>query len=232
MKKKNAFTLAEVLITLGIIGIVAAMTLPTLINKTKGKELEAQYKKAYSIINQAVNRMNAEKGFVANWSSYKACTNEFADEFNKYFLLLLNCGKDKCSTFVDDEHTYLTKYKTYNGNAGCADCFNDGQFILSDTMFVSINHCYEPNKILIAVDVNGVYKKPNRYGHDFFVFQIVDDGKLLPLGVKGTQAPGLGFQLDGNPDSQCNTSGKNNTNGVTCAYRASTDKSYFANLPK
>ena len=230
--RKFGFTLAEVLITLGIIGIVAAMTLPAPVNNTKGKELETQYKKAYSIITQAVNRMNAEQGFVANWSSYAACSNEFAEKFSEYFMPLIDCGKDKCSTYVDEDNTYVSKYKTFNGNSSCADCFNDGQFILADSMFVTINHCFKPNKILIAVDINGVYNKPNRYGHDFFVFQIIDDGKVLPLGAKGTQAPGLNFQLGGSPDTQCNTRSNTNTNGVSCAYKASTDSSFFSNLPK
>lgn len=46
---KNAFTLAEVLITLGIIGVVSAMTLPALVNRTQGKELEAKLQKTYSV---------------------------------------------------------------------------------------------------------------------------------------------------------------------------------------
>ena len=52
--KNNAFTLAEVLITLGIIGVVAAMTLPTLIQNNKNKEVEARLKKVYSVMNQAI----------------------------------------------------------------------------------------------------------------------------------------------------------------------------------
>lgn len=51
---KNAFTLAEVLITLGIIGVVAAMTMPTLINSTQGAQYKAAYKKALSALSQAV----------------------------------------------------------------------------------------------------------------------------------------------------------------------------------
>jgi len=54
MKKMNAFTLAEVLITLGIIGVVAAMTMPTLINQTNGAQYKAAYKKALSAISQGV----------------------------------------------------------------------------------------------------------------------------------------------------------------------------------
>ena len=46
MMRKNAFTLAEVLITLGIIGVVAAMTIPTLISNTNGAQFKTAYKKA------------------------------------------------------------------------------------------------------------------------------------------------------------------------------------------
>ena len=54
MRKFNAFTLAEVLITLGIIGVVAAMTMPTLINQTNGAQYKAAYKKALSAIAQGI----------------------------------------------------------------------------------------------------------------------------------------------------------------------------------
>lgn len=54
MTKRFGFTLAEVLITLGIIGVVAAMTMPTLINQTNGAQYKAAYKKALSAISQAV----------------------------------------------------------------------------------------------------------------------------------------------------------------------------------
>ena len=55
MKKTfSAFTLAEVLITLGIIGVVAAMTMPTLMNQTNGAQYKAAYKKALSAISQGV----------------------------------------------------------------------------------------------------------------------------------------------------------------------------------
>lgn len=52
--KIQGFTLAEVLITLGIIGVVAAMTLPALIQKNNNKVVETRLKKFYSAINQAI----------------------------------------------------------------------------------------------------------------------------------------------------------------------------------
>ena len=54
MTKRFGFTLAEVLITLGIIGVVAAMTIPTLISNTNGAQFKSAYKKALSTLNQAV----------------------------------------------------------------------------------------------------------------------------------------------------------------------------------
>ena len=54
--KKSAFTLAEVLITLGIIGVVAAMTLPVLTQKYQKMVLKNQYKKVYSTLSQAYSK--------------------------------------------------------------------------------------------------------------------------------------------------------------------------------
>lgn len=56
------FTMAEVLITLGITGIVAAMTLPAVINNSRNKQLEAGLKRSYSVISQALDMYQAETG--------------------------------------------------------------------------------------------------------------------------------------------------------------------------
>ena len=55
LKEKFAFTLAEVLITLGIIGIVSAMTIPTLINNYQKKVTVTRLQQTYSMLNQALN---------------------------------------------------------------------------------------------------------------------------------------------------------------------------------
>lgn len=59
---KQAFTLAEVLITLGIIGVVASMTLPALIQTNKNAEVESKLKKVYSVMNQAILRSEIDNG--------------------------------------------------------------------------------------------------------------------------------------------------------------------------
>ena len=62
MRLEKGFTMAEVLITLAIIGIVAAMTLPSLINNRRSKALETALKKNYSVIEQVLNMYYAQKG--------------------------------------------------------------------------------------------------------------------------------------------------------------------------
>ena len=90
-KKKAAFTLAEVLITLGIIGIVAAMTLPTLIQANKNKEIEAKLKKFYSAMNQAIMLSESENGDYKYWTgTYKSAGVEnFLDKYIKPYLIAL-----------------------------------------------------------------------------------------------------------------------------------------------
>lgn len=92
---KKGFTLAEVLITLGIIGIVAAMTLPTLIGKYQEKVTMTKVKKAYSIINQAYQKASYDKsGTINTWDCDNGkCIYEF---FTKYFNNIRTCGEKPC----------------------------------------------------------------------------------------------------------------------------------------
>ena len=65
--RNKAFTLAEVLITLGIIGTVAAFTLPTLISKYQEHVIISKYKKMYSTLANAYNLAIAENGSPDQW---------------------------------------------------------------------------------------------------------------------------------------------------------------------
>ena len=70
MKKRNfAFTLAETLIVIGIIGVVAALTIPTLNSDTNNKDKVTKVKKAYTVLEDAFGRMASEYGPLDEWSS-------------------------------------------------------------------------------------------------------------------------------------------------------------------
>ena len=106
--KQPAFTLAEVLITLGIIGVVSAMTIPTLMANHRKKVVETKLEKIYSVMNQAINLTNAEYGDVTNWiidcgrSDSPTCSiNEVENWFNSTIgkhLETLKTGKTKNKT--------------------------------------------------------------------------------------------------------------------------------------
>lgn len=97
-KERCAFTLAEVLITLGIIGVVAALTLPILIQNYRNNEVETKLKKVYSTMNQAIKLSEIDNGPKEYWPP--AC--EIADEssedycrnyYKKYILPYLKYSK-------------------------------------------------------------------------------------------------------------------------------------------
>ncbi len=112
------FTLAEVLITLGIIGVVAALTMPSLIQHHKKQEVETKLKRFYSTINQAIIQAEADKGSRANWNytcgdhngtQYsEQCLTDF---YNNYLKGYLNVVKTEYNpTAVNDEKGGLFLY--------------------------------------------------------------------------------------------------------------------------
>lgn len=86
----KGFTLAEVLITLGVIGIIAALTLPSLISKYRERQVVSQVKVAYSIFDQAFRRAIGENGPIESWGlSDLTATSDVGvdDEGNNYRII-------------------------------------------------------------------------------------------------------------------------------------------------
>ena len=223
--KKAAFTLAEVLITLGIIGIVAAMTIPTLITNHRNKQLQVGLKKAYSELQQALLMYQAENGFpLSRFDADK-------ETLMKYFKVAQDCGlgySDRNTACVpnDPNRPDTRIYKNFNGtNYVNMECFDDGQFVLADGALIMINTVGACPKS-INIDVNGYKKGPNRLGQDLFVFlwNVVDNPvDVYPAGAH----PDWGWN-----DRPCNKTSKDSFNGLTCTVKALNDKDFFNNLPK
>ncbi len=84
--KKPGFTLAEVLITLGIIGVVAALTMPSLVSHYKKLVIETKLQKFYSLMQQAVKLSEIENGDKKEW----AINGDIEEYYNKYYSKYLN----------------------------------------------------------------------------------------------------------------------------------------------
>ena len=230
-----AFTLAEVLITLGIIGIVAALTIPNLVGFYRWKTLETAFKKGASEIAQALDRYQADNGerFIPDYKSEWTLKPILL----KYFSLYSDCGMGADRTeealeraclknyyYAGDSANNSTIYKNYtNTQAIPMTYFDDGQFVTSDGILVLLNNT-KSSFTAISIDVNGHLKSPNRLGYDLFMFQIDDkDGRLRAMGAPGTV-------YYSKIDSYCSKASTNSMNGAGCTYKALTDPTYFKNL--
>ena len=226
--RKIAFTLAEVLITLGIIGVVAAMTMPTLIANHRKTVLKTQFKKAYSELQQ-VNQ-NFIKDYDMNiceynwqmWDETKsgyASSKATSDAFIKYYT---GDGTSKSQILGFKQIKNLTGDKTVAGTL-----FDDGGAIdMQKRTFYFEYAVTNVNCPVITVDINGYYKMPNQMGVDVFSFRPTQNGKIIPLGNPDTVNDQInGSAVLGNNHS-CTCTKKETdsiTNGVCCAYWASID---------
>lgn len=181
MNFTKAFTLAEVLITLGIIGIVAAMTLPTIFNACQKRQYLARLKRSYSILNQAVQLSEEENGGVGSWDTSLSGSRFFHTYFAKYLKYQEEYTSAQLKTKRISKLLNGTNYTgtTFNGS-------NSYHFILIDGSMITFNLNSSAEKGLwVAIDVNGL-KMPNTIGKDTFIFFISADYGLIPLGEEGT----------------------------------------------
>ena len=225
----QAFTMAEVLITLGIIGIVTAMTLPSIIGNSRNKALEASLKRNYAVISQVLDLYQAQNGERIKRGDSQI--GNIKPILMQYLKTVKDCGMgsldpDACiPNYGLDNEDNSQVYKTYNGKRTIRLVpFDDGQFVLNDGSLVLLENP-KGGYLYISVDVNGYNKNPNRLGQDLFMFEIDSKGRLLPMGVSGTS-------YYSETEEYCSPSSTGDLNGAGCTYRALTDKNYFKNLPK
>ncbi len=120
-KKKRAFTLAEVLITLGIIGVVAALAIPTLISNNNKRVVETRLAKLYSTINQAIELSEVENGAKEKWDASSSFEHpcDWVDKYLKDYLKTVEIKRDDTmcilnypdgSLFTTGDTTHFTFY--------------------------------------------------------------------------------------------------------------------------
>ena len=227
-RKRPAFTLAEILITLGIIGVVAAMTMPVIIQNTRGKALQAQLKKAYSVLSQATQQFITDEAQIPNPQNFADPENQFFKPLAKYFNGGSYCSKSDCQDIYDK---IISSYKNYpknnvlNGTGSMENCLDDGFIMTNDAMLIVFDRgTCGVDRFLFTIDVNGYNKPPNALGHDFFVFEInPETGAVMPEG-------GVGTKYD-NDNTRCSIKNSHGVSGTACTSKALIDKEYFNHLP-
>ena len=192
--KKNlkAFTLAEVLIALTVIGVIAAITVPALIQRTQKQEYVSALQKAYSTLSQAANMIIAENGSPKCNDGGWACSNrEVYDLFKKYLNNTKECREVKGGCVPQGSYKFLGSSYIW------LDADNYPVFVMSDGIQVMFEgadkNCSfsrdSDNSVCayLAVDINGA-KQPNRVGRDVFRLVVKETG-LYPNGCPSENCP-------------------------------------------
>ncbi len=155
--KKLGFTLAEVLITLVIIGVIAAMTVPTLMNNTNAQEFRSALKKAISGVNQALTLNYALEGLSA--TDYTSATDLVDDVFKTRMSVI-----DGQSSFTTNDCTGNAVFTTADGIIFCVNNYSSANSDEQGTKCDTYNEtpCVATDgQANLWIDVNGV-KKPNK----------------------------------------------------------------------
>lgn len=198
MRNNNlGFTLAEVLITLGIIGVVAAMTIPTLMNQTNQLESITALKKSNSVLSSALKLTSMDNGGVLSNSFTNA--EDFKNQLSQNLKVLKDCNNPGIGTCWPKSTKYLNNgmdlvlaWATFLGG--------DPSIILADGS--SLHFDYTDGDplcksnwsgessvsdvcLVVMVDVNGL-KAPNVMGKDTFRFFVKNNAILVPFGADST----------------------------------------------
>ena len=195
LHKKSAFTLAEVLITLGIIGVVAALTLPTVIQNYQKQVTVTKLKKAYSMLGQVAQKSIADNGaidfvegdlldegavknfFNTYWLSYFKGVDVFPDGKRPYRLNGNTIFYKQISGILDGVNVFThyssgrVFFNTADGITYFVNIMNWANKKYNDKGEVISSDAVYSSRQSVYVDLNGI-KPPNTFGKDVFMFYV------------------------------------------------------------
>jgi prepilin-type N-terminal cleavage/methylation domain-containing protein len=244
VRKKAAFTLAEVLITLGIIGVVAAMAIPTIAHKLRNKVLKSQFKNTYALATQAIKRMQADMGvtgvgsYCTYYNSGYVNTTECQDAFQKVFNTSPVQSNNYYSKAITRKNISVFHSKDILAAPTSTSCTMPlfRQYALANGAY--IGYTISCGGFWIGIDINGA-AKPNRLGYDVFLYYISPtDDKLegsIPLNISDKDLEDYKNKLDASNSSSkeyyynsygvpCSYTSTQTLNGIGCAYYAIRNK--------
>lgn len=226
--KKMAFTLAEVIIVMGIIGIVAEMTIPTLVKNITNKQLEVAFLANYSILSQVSKQLIADNGGDLS-NAYSTPTLMMSAIASKLKVQKTCPGASTIGDCWASKVANIDKSVSDLGGAANASYdWNHDTVVMNNGAVVMVNGSYyysdcsqsgffsgNGNKgvcAMVYIDVNGL-KSPNILGRDVFAFYFANSSGILPDGYPGTDDYG------GGDWGLCNPSGASVYNGLACGGR-------------
>ncbi len=178
--KHFAFTLSEVLITLGIIGVIAAMTIPALITRYQKFQTVTKLKGAYSQLAQAIRLSQDDNGDVEGWDLTGV------DWFEKYIAPYMKVSKTSLKD-VNDVSSIVYKEISGNRETGLAIINNAVygsaySYTLLNGVQIFVTTYNKGRRAFFFVDINGIFTLPNKFGRDTFMFDFNQDKGLVPFG--------------------------------------------------
>jgi prepilin-type N-terminal cleavage/methylation domain-containing protein len=194
---KYGFTLAEVLITLAVIGVVAALTIPTVVHNYQKTQTVTRLKKTYSAISNTANLAIADHGPIDVWEIDESNSEGPKNFANTYMIPYLKVSKN-CETKTTGDCEFKWNYL----DKSASGVFGSGytRFYLNDGTLIAVSiyqNTDTEKRMYITVDLNG-QKMPNAYGRDiyslsYFIKSSVSSnqpyiGKLIPNGISVDRA--------------------------------------------
>jgi prepilin-type N-terminal cleavage/methylation domain-containing protein len=206
--RRIGFTLAEVLITLSIIGVVAALTIPSIINNSTDQQNLVKLKKEYSVLSQATAMLVSTDGSI-DTSSVNALSTQYLKVMK---LSPVNTGN---TDYYNYKQTSINTFPSFGYVLSDGSIWRFLTALPTDSSCTQAKHNGSMRCGYVYMDVNGNTKGPNMIGKDFFVFSIVNENgawKVYPWGI----------DQDTNANHRCSTSNcTNNSNcNMACTWNA------------
>ena len=168
---KKAFTLAEVLVTLGIIGVVSAMTVPTLMQNHQRKTYVTQLHKVYNEISQVLLQYQSDRNAVNLTEAGLTSDEAFQNAIESYMKVVSTCDTMGSPCFSDS-------YKDLNGAATSGIQLNHKSYVIANGASLRPYYQKAADKLYnLYVDING-QQGPNILGRDLFVMGVYNNGLL------------------------------------------------------
>jgi prepilin-type N-terminal cleavage/methylation domain-containing protein len=188
---KKGFTLAEVLITIGIIGVVAALTIPALVASYQERVFITAYKKAYTDLTQAFTMAITEEELIPRSTQFDTTATESEwSAMKKKFRVQKECALNDLYSCWEDADQVCTGV-----------CGMGAPHIAFSLSFIDVSGRswaqYSYNENIYLVDTNG-FKSPNKFGQDRWMFTLVRGGIRIDNGLPEQVKPLVEDQLTSN----------------------------------